>query len=140
MEPITIQFIKSKVVELLLRESSTNSDPTYHFELSLSRIPDEESIIIHIKAILSYQNTEIAHIKTENIFKALRLNDILAENGGCLPRQLLSICISISFSTMRGIFAQIMANTELNSIMFPIINPDQWVQGVLEQTEKHPLD
>jgi len=41
---------------------------------------------------------------------------------------------------MRGIFAQIMANTELNSIMFPIINPDQWAQGVLEQTEKHLLD
>lgn len=130
--PIQLQYRSSQLQELLLKEVvlKEGEAPTFNFETSFQIKPLDKQIeaILKIRVLL---HEEVAYIKTKNTFDVSNFEALMQSFNDKLPPNFLTIPLSISFSTTRGMFMQIAANSALRDIVFPIINPDELVSKMV---------
>ncbi len=128
-----LQYKNSRLLEVYLSNTiiDANATPTFTFETTfhINDLAKQIETIIKVNVLL--ENEEIARIQTNNLFAIANLDEILTHFSGSVPNNLLVICLSLSFSTTRGMFMQIAANSALRDIVFPIINPDELVSKMV---------
>ncbi|WP_426790658.1 hypothetical protein [Sphingobacterium sp. WOUb80] len=90
-----------------------------------------------ISLLVSFSCTEqvFAEYLYEFYFKVENILDFLSEKDGrtAFTGQLLGTLIGLSYSTLRGILYSRLAETNLNGIILPVVNPNALLNSIISE-------
>ena len=118
-----------KTIKFVLEKPNKEKYHKYSlvFEIGL-KIEQDNEIIFVLLGVSVYDNEQheykLSEIAAEFIYRTNGLKKVESEGNEIkLPNKFLLTLLSISYSTLRGIIHEKCANTYLNDLIIPIIDP-----------------
>ena len=128
---VAYQLTSISLLEVVLNklDEEIQDELDFGFELSITHSvrPEQQSIDITVVASLLSKsiNSILAKVSVGYHFDFQNFDKIEMINNKTLPRDLANMLNGVSISTTRGIFFSEVRGTKLQSVVMPIINPQQ---------------
>lgn len=134
-ERISLEKIKPIKEHLELDFDLENKDFQMNIAQSIKHNLDTRSFKISLLVSFSCTEHTFAEYLYDFYFKVENMLEFVSEVNGktAFTGQLLGTLIGLSYSTLRGILYSRLAETKLNGVILPVVNPNELLQSKIAE-------